>query len=84
MDATRLQGMCSHAFCNHLRKLKEKRKEQLEEKIKTSEESLKKGHYVVGTENRPYYTCKFCFGEIRNTYIKYLSHSAVCPKKKKR
>jgi len=36
-------------------------------------------HYLPGTERNPYYTCKWCFVQIRNTYFKYLKHRGVCP-----
>ena len=34
-------------------------------------------HYLSGTERKPYYTCKWCFVEIKTTYFKYLKHRGV-------
>lgn len=65
-----------------LGKLKEMRDEQLEERKKMKEQALRTSHYVVGTESKAYYTCKFCFCEIKNSYFKYIKHCKVCPKKK--
>jgi len=39
-------------------------------------------HYLPGTERSPYYTCKWCFVEIKNTYFKYLKHRGACPRMK--
>ena len=78
----------------HLQQLKEassaqermdqQRKEQLDERIRIKTESLHNSHFLIGTENEPYYTCKFCFCLIKNTYDKYVKHHAVCFNKKKK
>ena len=39
-------------------------------------------HYLPGTEREPYYTCKWCYTEIKNSYFKYLKHRRACPKMK--
>ena len=40
-------------------------------------------HYLPGTERNPYYTCKWCFVDIKNnTYFKYLKHRGACPRMK--
>jgi len=36
-------------------------------------------HILPGTETLPYYTCKWCYAEIKNSYFKYLKHRGVCP-----
>ena len=91
-----ITSSCNHTFCKHLLKLKEKknaeaeeriqqqRKDQLEEKMRMRVESLKNSHFLAGTENDPYYTCKFCNCQLKNTYPNYIKHNAVCLKKKKR
>ena len=46
--------------------------------------SLLNSHYLEGTENDPYYICRYCFSHIRNTHVKYIKHNAVCLNKKKK
>ena len=36
-------------------------------------------HYRPGTENKPYYNCKWCSVEVKNTYFKYIKHIGACP-----
>ena len=68
---------------NAQERMEQQRKEQLDERIRIKAESLHNSHFLIGTENDPYYTCKFCFCQIKNTYAKYVKHHTVCFNKKK-
>ena len=64
-------------------RIEQQRKEQVDERMRMRAESLQNSHFLIGTENDAYYTCKFCYNQIKNTYTKYVNHHAVCFDKKK-
>jgi hypothetical protein len=58
--------------------LERRRQEALERARRSVMGNRLLNHILPGTERLPYYTCRWCRAEIKNTYFKYLKHRGVC------